>query len=112
MPAAAEAPSDDRLDSWKEIAAHLKRSVSTVQRWEQLEGLPVRRHPHGKLGSVYASRAEVDAWREATKVVLSRPNDAAEGEQEQEAPTVVHDRQARNPELAVGGGGVPRRGGD
>jgi TolB-like protein/Tfp pilus assembly protein PilF len=89
MPAAADALSDDRLDSWKEIAAHLKRSVSTVQRWEQQEGLPVRRHPHGKLGSVYASRTEVDAWWEATKVVLSRRNGAAERGQEQGAPTVV-----------------------
>jgi len=89
MPSAAEAPFDDRLDSWKEIAAHLKRSVSTVQRWEHLEGLPVRRHPHGKLGSVYASRAEVDAWWEATKVVLSRRNGAAEGEQDQETSTAV-----------------------
>ena len=56
----ASAP--DRLDSWKEIAAHLKRDVSTVQRWEKREGLPVRRHLHDKLGSVYASRKELDAW--------------------------------------------------
>ena len=27
------AASSDRLDSWKEIAAHLKRNVRTVQRW-------------------------------------------------------------------------------
>jgi hypothetical protein len=31
----------DRLDSWKEIAAHLKRDVRTVQRWEKEHGLPV-----------------------------------------------------------------------
>jgi Tol biopolymer transport system component len=54
--------SDDRLDSWKDIAAHLKRDVSTVQRWEKREGMPVHRHFHDKLGSVYASRAELDAW--------------------------------------------------
>ncbi len=52
----------ERLDSWKEIAAHLKRDVRTVQRWEQDEGLPVRRHLHKKLGSVYAYKAELDAW--------------------------------------------------
>ena len=52
----------DRLDSWKEIAAHLKRDVSTVQRWERKEGLPVHRHHHVKLGSVYACRGELDAW--------------------------------------------------
>ena len=55
-------PSDDRLDSWKDIAAHLRRDVSTVQRWEKREGMPVHRHLHDKLGSVYASRAELDAW--------------------------------------------------
>ena len=32
-----------RLDSWKDIAAHLKRGVRTVIRWEQEEGLPVHR---------------------------------------------------------------------
>ena len=53
---------EDRLDSWKEIAAYLKRDVTTVQRWEKREGMPVRRHVHGKLGSVYAFRSELDAW--------------------------------------------------
>jgi serine/threonine-protein kinase len=52
----------DRLDSWKEIAAHLKRDISTVQRWERKEGLPVHRHQHDKLGSVYAFRSELDTW--------------------------------------------------
>ena len=55
-------PSEDRLDSWKEIAAYLNRDVTTVQRWEKREGMPVHRHLHDKLGSVYASRAELDAW--------------------------------------------------
>ena len=43
-----------RLDSWKEIAAYLNRHVTTVRRWEKHEGLPVHRHLHDKLGSVYA----------------------------------------------------------
>ena len=42
---------DDRLDSWKEIAAYLKRDVTTVRRWEKREGMPVHRHVHDKLGS-------------------------------------------------------------
>ncbi len=58
----AEAAADDRLDSWKEIAAYLKRDVTTVQRWEKREGMPVHRHVHDKLGSVYAFRSELDAW--------------------------------------------------
>lgn len=51
-----------RLDSWKEIAGYLKRHVTTVQRWEKQEGLPVHRHVHDKLGSVYAYTFELDDW--------------------------------------------------
>jgi len=50
------------LDSWKEIAVFLHRGVRTVQRWERMEGLPVRRHDHLKRGSVYALRSEVALW--------------------------------------------------
>jgi TolB-like protein/Flp pilus assembly protein TadD len=57
------APPADRLDSWKEIAAYLNRGVRTVRRWEREEGLPVHRHVHRVLGSVYAFKSEVDAWR-------------------------------------------------
>jgi Tol biopolymer transport system component len=53
---------NDRLDSWKEIAAYLNRSVRTVTRWEREEGLPVHRHLHSKSGSVYAYKAELDDW--------------------------------------------------
>jgi len=45
-----ETPLEDRLDSWKEIAAYLKRDVTTVQRWEKREGMPVHRHLHEKNG--------------------------------------------------------------
>jgi YVTN family beta-propeller protein len=55
-------PTVDRLDSWKEIAAYLKREVRTIQRWEKTQGLPVRRHNHGKGPTVYAFKAELDAW--------------------------------------------------
>jgi TolB-like protein len=51
-----------RLDSWKEIASYLRRGARTVQRWEREEGLPVRRLPHEKLGSVYAFKHELDGW--------------------------------------------------
>jgi TolB-like protein len=58
---------DDRLDSWKEIAAYLKRGVRTVRRWEREEGLPVHRHVHRVLGSVYAFKSEIDRWRQADR---------------------------------------------
>jgi TolB-like protein/Tfp pilus assembly protein PilF len=57
-------PTKGRLDSWKEIAAYLKRDVTTVQRWEKREGMPVHRHVHDKRGSVYALAPELDAWRQ------------------------------------------------
>jgi len=59
------ASSEDRLDSWKEIAAYLNRGVRTVRRWEREEGLPVHRQVHRVLGSVYAFKSEIDAWRHA-----------------------------------------------
>lgn len=62
-PAHSSTQNGRRLDSWKEIAAYLNRDVTTVRRWEKREGLPVHRHRHGALGSVYAFASEVDAWR-------------------------------------------------
>lgn len=61
-PQPSVSPPEDRLDSWKEIAAYLKRDVTTVQRWEKREGMPVHRHLHDRMGSVYAFRNELDVW--------------------------------------------------
>jgi Tol biopolymer transport system component len=66
--------SEDRLDSWKEIAAYLNRDVTTVQRWEKREGMPVRRHLHARMGSVYASRAELDAWARGRNLRVAQVN--------------------------------------
>jgi len=55
-------PPEDRLDSWKEIAAYLNRDVTTVQRWEKREDMPVHRHLHDRSGSVYAFRSELEVW--------------------------------------------------
>src|SRR6266542_2336760 len=63
----SDSPSPDRLESWKEIAAYLRRDVTTVQRWERREGMPVHRHVHDKAGSVYAFRTELDAWTQGRK---------------------------------------------
>jgi tetratricopeptide (TPR) repeat protein len=54
----------DRLDSWKEIACYLKREVRTVQLWEKNEGLPIHRHFHRSLGSVFAFRSEIEKWKQ------------------------------------------------
>ena len=71
---AGAVPSDrggDRLDSWKEIAAYLKRGARTVQRWEREEGLPVHRLVHDKLGSIYAYQQELDAWWRSREAELA-----------------------------------------
>jgi len=61
-PSNQEFPASERLDSWKEIAAYLKRDVRTVRRWERSEGLPACRHMHGRQASIYAYKPEIDAW--------------------------------------------------
>jgi len=70
LPGPADAPrlTEPRLESWKEIAEYLKRHVTTVRRWEKAEGLPVHRHVHGKLGTVYAFPAELEAWRHSRRI--------------------------------------------
>ena len=75
-----ERPPEDRLDSWKEIAAYLGRDVTTVQRWEKREGMPVHRHVHEKRGSVYALQAELDAWREGRRERLEAEDEHATDE--------------------------------
>ena len=70
----SERPLEDRLDSWKEIASYLKRDVTTVQRWEKREGMPVHRHLHDRMGSVYASRADLDAWMRSRNLQTGQEN--------------------------------------
>ena len=70
----SERPLEDRLDSWKEIASYLKRDVTTVQRWEKREGMPVHRHQHDRMGSVYALRAELDAWMRGRNLRIEQQN--------------------------------------
>src|ERR1700761_3603643 len=69
----------ERLDSWKAVAAYLKRDVTTVQRWERREGMPVHRHLHDKQGSVYAFRSELDAWVQGRRAGVG-----AEGESQRQ----------------------------
>jgi TolB-like protein len=75
-------PDPDRLDSWKEIAGYLRREVRTVQLWEKKEGLPVHRHFHRQLGSVFALRSEIESWKQR----VSRQGGEPAREPEPEAP--------------------------
>ena len=71
----SEKRAEDRLDSWKEIAAYLNRDVTTAQRWEKREGMPVHRHVHDRIGSVYAFRTELDAWARSRNLEGSQGNE-------------------------------------
>ncbi len=71
-----------RLDSWKEIAGYLNRHVTTIRRWEKHEGLPVHRHRHAKLGSIYAYTRELDTWFESRREEVDDPRAATPGESE------------------------------
>jgi Tol biopolymer transport system component len=56
-------PQEPPLESWKEIAAYLRRDIRTVIRWEKSEGLPVHRQMHKARGSVFAYPSELAAWK-------------------------------------------------
>ncbi|MEO8480758.1 MAG: hypothetical protein ABI634_01025 [Acidobacteriota bacterium] len=87
----------DRLDSWKEIAGYLGRGVTTVQRWEQDERLPIHRLPHAKKGSVFAYRQELDQWirhrsREGVAKAVTSGEPGTASDLATQAP--VHEAQA------------------
>jgi TolB-like protein/Tfp pilus assembly protein PilF len=92
----SDQPSDGRLDSWKEIASYLNRDVTTVQRWEKREGMPVHRHQHERMGSVYAFSSELDAWVQTRRLRLE------EEEQERLAETPVDAADDRGPRWTPG----------
>ena len=97
---------NDTLESWKEIAAYLKRDVTTVQRWEKREALPVHRHHHDKSGSVFALKPELDRWRRARTRAPDGGPDSTNG-REPEAELVAHDPPAPRPLAAVTGAPGP-----
>jgi len=75
---ASDRPANDRLDSWKEIAAYLNKEVRTVQRWEKSLGLPVRRLAQGKQGTVFAYKLDLDAWWQESQTKLEYEDDRAD----------------------------------
>jgi TolB-like protein/Flp pilus assembly protein TadD len=86
---------NDRLDSWKEIAAYLGRSERTVRRWEEREALPVHRLAHEKRGSIYAYRSELDSWRASRKQLLEA--DASEPDAPDAPPSAEREREMPKP---------------
>jgi TolB-like protein len=91
----SEQPPKHRLDSWKEIATHLKRDITTAQRWEKREDMPVHRHVHDKRGSVYAYSSELDTWLQSRRLHLEEEEQETE---HQEAPVdAVSDHRSNQP---------------
>jgi len=70
----------DRLDSWKEIAGWLGRTVRTAIRWEKERGLPVHRVPGGGRHAVFAYRRELEAWLQKGGISWLAANTAADPE--------------------------------
>jgi hypothetical protein len=65
------------LESWKQIAFYLDRSVRTVRRWEANEGLPVHRREHEKQDTVFAYRHEIETW---TRLRTKCPREVSDAE--------------------------------
>ena len=53
---------DDFLKGWKEIAAYLRASERSVQRWERSNKLPILRVGVGANAIVFAHRRELETW--------------------------------------------------
>ena len=66
---------DQRLDSWKEIAAFFARDERTVRRWEKERGLPVHRVPGSARGGVFAYTAEIQQWLAGTEDLDWKPTE-------------------------------------
>ena len=81
--------SNDRLETWGEIATYLSREIRTVQRWEKTMGLPVRRLAGGpdKQSRVFAFKHELDAWWREHEILRNAPDPS--GESSPSNPAIV-----------------------
>src|SRR5579885_2964883 len=102
----SERSAEKRLESWKEIAAYLKRDVTTVQRWEKREGMPVHRHLHDRMGSVYAFSSELDSWVQSRKLRLEAEEKGLKAERPAEGEVNVRPTGASRARLWLVLGGV------
>lgn len=63
---------DAVLNSWKEIAAHLKCDIKTCQRWERKFGMPVRRPPGAVKSRVFVYIDELESWRKHAALDIAK----------------------------------------
>ena len=77
-PPIADAPaSNQRLDSWKEIAAFFGRDERTVKRWEKERSLPVHRLPGGSRARVFAFSDELARWMKSPELASEQLGEPA-----------------------------------
>ena len=57
----------------------MRRDVTTVQRWEKREGMPVHRHVHDKIGSVYAFKTDLDSWARNRRLLVAESDSLPDG---------------------------------
>jgi hypothetical protein len=81
----------ETLESWKQIAAYLKRSERTVRRWESREGLPVHRHGHQSQDTVFAHVDEIDRWMKR-RTRPAAPDETTSAEPQDAAAQAVPNR--------------------
>jgi predicted DNA-binding transcriptional regulator AlpA len=93
---------NDRLESWKEIAAYLGRDLRTVMRWEKERSLPVHRVPGGGRAVVYAYRSEIDAWMNGSRGALAADSARESSEPDRPAPATIHNNLRRHGDAALG----------
>jgi len=80
---------DERFDSWKEIAAYLRRDVRTVRRWEKARSLPVHRLPGDGRQAVYAFRNEIEAWLSSRTELAAVGSVSEQGVEDNEPPGIA-----------------------
>lgn len=102
------AMNSDRLNGWKEIAAHLGKGVSTAQRWERTYQMPVRRLGREGGEIVWASRSELDEWQrtqpETRRAEQHQPSPEVPASTDIKVEHGPIDRKRRWPSVAVIGG--------
>ena len=70
LTAPLDRPPDDDSTRGRKSPRTCERDVTTVQRWEKREGMPVNRHVHDRMGSVYAFKSELVAWAQKRRLLV------------------------------------------
>src|SRR5215469_652510 len=92
---AADANWDQLLEAWKDIAAYLRRDIRTVQRWEKMLGLPIRRFQGSRSGRVFAYKKELDSWRDQRASLIDSQQSPVPVPTQKTEPDTAGERQTR-----------------